>query len=301
VDLSKYQSQWLENIPEEFGKHLFAVRNQYRYRTSSSDEWSEWYDGVAPGYDDREVQTRTLYRMKAGILGDHSWNEGVCIHCGKVCNHSYLDNYCTICGYREPDNDLYLFGWINGANYACEEDADNTGAYKFVDGKLAVTFTERSYVAVKTGDNRIWYMTDGYPGNDATSATLYSTQITLERSDKLSVPRGRQITFTVVHNDDDSLTLSYEAADCEHDWIVGVCQKCDTVCEHSVWTHGACGSCGLYCAHEHWTNGSCDLCSQRCDHDYADNLCTICGTEKPPKKYYLFGYLNGRDYGWEGD
>ena len=79
----------------------------------------------------------------------------------------------------EPD--YYLFGYINGANYACEEDAANLGEYKFVDGKLVATFEAASYVAVRTNTDK-WYMTKGYPGDDATSATLYSTAITGESS-----------------------------------------------------------------------------------------------------------------------
>ena len=189
INLTPYRSQWLESVPKGMDPKFFAVRNQYRTREDSSSDWTEWKDGTPSGYADSEVQTRKLYRMKAMPYGDHSWSDGVCIHCGQHCDHSYVNHCCTVCGYREPDNDLYLFGWINGANYACEEDADHPGAYKFVDGKLVVTFTERSYVAVKTGDNRIWYMTDGYPGDDAISAVLYSTQITGERSNKLPVPK----------------------------------------------------------------------------------------------------------------
>ena len=36
--------------------------------------------------------------------------------------------------------DYYLFGFINGANYGCEEDASNIGSYKFENGKLIAFF-----------------------------------------------------------------------------------------------------------------------------------------------------------------
>ena len=264
VDLSQYQSKWSDSIPDGFDLSLFSVRNQYRYREIGSTTWSDWYDGVYLYDPNQEAETRTLYRMKAGSYGDHSWNEGVCTLCGKNCDHSYENNNCTVCGYREPDNDFYLFGFINGANYACEEDANNKGAYKFVDGRLVVTFTERSYVAVKTGDNRVWYMADGYPGDDAISARLYPTEITGERSDKLSVPRGLEITFTIMHNVDGSLTLWYVASQCDHDWLEGICQTCDQVCEHMVWTNGECSSCDLVCQHGQWTEGVCDRCTLQC-------------------------------------
>ena len=109
------------------------------------------------------------------------------------------------------DVDYYLFGYINGANYGCEDDYLNMGEYKFVDGKLTATFTEKSYVAVKTTDNAAWFMTNGYPGDDATSAVLYNTQNLGETADKLPVPASVEVNFTLVVNDDGTLTLSYVA------------------------------------------------------------------------------------------
>ena len=109
------------------------------------------------------------------------------------------------------DVDYYLFGYINGANYGCEDDYQNMGDYKFVDGKLTATFTEKSYVAVKTTDNATWYMTNGYPGDDATTAVLYNTQNLGENADKLPVPANVTVNFTLVVNADATLTLSYIA------------------------------------------------------------------------------------------
>ena len=103
--------------------------------------------------------------------------------------------------------DYYLFGSINGANYGCEEDYANMGGYKFVDNEVTVTFTETSYVGVKTTDNGAWYMTDGWQG-DVTEVTLYNTKNLDDTADKLMVPAG-EVKFTLVVNDDDTLTLSY--------------------------------------------------------------------------------------------
>ena len=105
--------------------------------------------------------------------------------------------------------DYYLFGSINGANYGCEEDYENMGDYKFVDGKLTVEFTEMSYIGVKTTNNSAWYMTDGWLGV-VNEATLYKTGTLGENANKLVVPAG-VVTFTLVVNDDDTLTLSYES------------------------------------------------------------------------------------------
>ncbi|MBQ7345411.1 MAG: hypothetical protein IJW45_05040, partial [Oscillospiraceae bacterium] len=282
-----------------YAQKYTTYKNQFTYERWT--DWSDWSDTAATASDTRKVETRTVYQLKEAALGDHSWSEGVCGLCGTACDHSYVDGWCSVCGMEEPVKDYYLFGYINGANYACEEDADNIGVYKFVDGKLVVTFTEVSYVAVKTSNNRYWYMTMGYPGDDATGATLYDTTTLGENADKLRVPKGREITFTLLVNADGTLSLSYVAAECEHSWESGVCSVCDAVCEHYSWTGGVCGVCGSICAHDNWTDGGCDVCDVVCSHSYSNNVCTVCGMAKPVKDYYLFGYIDGADYGCESD
>ncbi len=106
----------------------------------------------------------------------------------------------------EPSVNYYLFGYINGANYGCEEDSANLGEYRFVGGQVTATFTAESYVAVKTDANG-WYMTDGWLG-DVTSATLYNTAVIGSNANKLKVPANVEVTFTLEVNDDDTLTLS---------------------------------------------------------------------------------------------
>ena len=104
---------------------------------------------------------------------------------------------------------FYLFGYINGKDYACEGDAANMGQYQFVDGKLEVCFEQDSYVAVKSENNGKWYMTNGWLGTDATSATLFDTAITGESSNKLYVPGNVKVVFTLKENADGTLTLNY--------------------------------------------------------------------------------------------
>ena len=264
-------------------------------------DYSAWSDTAVTASDTRKVETQTVYRYVNAELGDHTWSNGTCSVCGTVCGHSYTNGYCTVCGLAEPVKDFYLFGYINGANYGCEEDYETIGEYKFEDGQLVVTFSAVSYVAVKSADNTKWYMTNGYAGDDATSVTLYTTDITGTNSDKLRVPKGREITFTLVQNDDGSLTLSYVAAGCEHSWSDGVCSICDEVCDHD-WNNGACATCGTACAHSSWTSGICDTCGKTCyTHSYSNNVCTNCGATKPVKDYYLFGYINGANYACEED
>ena len=112
-------------------------------------------------------------------------------------------------GTSGSSDDFYLFGYINGANYGCEEDYANLGAYLFENGTVTATFSTDSYVGVKTGDNGTWYMTNGWLGY-STCANLYDSNA-LTNADKLLVPGGVEITFTLVQNKDGSLTLSYTA------------------------------------------------------------------------------------------
>lgn len=94
-----------------------------------------------------------------------------------------------------PDAEYYLVGWINNTDYSGED-------YKFVDGKLTVTFANDSYVVVKdqTGD---WYLCESYcTGNTAV--------LTKGHSEKMFVPAGTELTFTLTENADGTLTLSYE-------------------------------------------------------------------------------------------
>ena len=145
-----------------------------------------------------------------------------CAYCNEVftaqtvipaTGHSYSNGSCYRCGSADPNYvatspDYYLFGYINGSNYACEEDYANLGYYKFVNGKLTVTFATDSYVGVKNGNNVDYCMTNGWQGTSATTATLYSTNI-LTTADKFYVPGGKEITFTLTVNNNGTLTLSY--------------------------------------------------------------------------------------------
>lgn len=100
--------------------------------------------------------------------------------------------------------DYYLIGWINGADYGDKADYENLGDYKFVDGSLVATFEADSYVAIKTGDLSKWYFAEVYAAG---------SPVTLEAGkdfgEKMFVPGGKEVTFTLVENADGSLTLSY--------------------------------------------------------------------------------------------
>ena len=189
-------SHWYYNVPVyEQSYTEYEAEFTYGYWT----EFSEWSDTPVTATDTRTVETRTLYRYNDAQLGDHN----------------YVGGACSVCGEADPTV-YYLFGYINGRNYACEEDYVNMGEYKIQGGTLTVTFERDSYVAVKSADNNRWYMTQGWLGYDATSATLYSTAGAFTNADKLFVPGGVEVTFTLKVNEDDTMYLSYVAEEKEY-------------------------------------------------------------------------------------
>ena len=131
---------------------------------------------------------------------DHNWSDGVCTKCGSACGHSWQVDLCSQCG---KVRDLYLVGYINGADYGIAGDYSNLGEYKFVDGKITVTFAQDSYVVIKTGDNAASYWAESFISG--TSGKLYQG-----KGEKMFVPGNVEVTFTAtVNHSEDSITLSY--------------------------------------------------------------------------------------------
>lgn len=206
---------------------------------------------------------------------DHIWQDSTCTECQKTCDaHYYVDGKCSVCAKQEPV--YYLFGFINGADYGTGKDADNIGIYKFENGTLTAKFTTDSYVAVKTEDNKTFYMANGYQGNNVTLTVLYNSQILGDKADKLFVPKGREITFTLIDNGNDSFTLMYVAAPCEHEVhnTQGVCTDCGFIVEHT-YKNGNCIVCGLECNHT-FKNSKCTVCGKVCEHNWQNEKCTVC-------------------------
>ncbi len=103
----------------------------------------------------------------------------------------------------------YLVGYINGVSSGCDEDYENFHEeYKFVDGSLTTTFTETSYVFVKTGDNEHWYLPDSYILPDAKVEVILAEG----NAEKVGVNGNVEVTFTLTENADGTVTLSYQEA-----------------------------------------------------------------------------------------
>ena len=93
------------------------------------------------------------------------------------------------------DADFYLVGYLNNADY---EGTD----YKFVDGKLTVTFAADSYVYIKDSKNGNYKF--------ATYCQAETGTLAKGNTEKMFVPGGVELTFTLAVNTDGTLTLSYE-------------------------------------------------------------------------------------------
>ena len=97
-------------------------------------------------------------------------------------------------------DNYYLFYTTNSGAY-------NSYDYRFVDGKLTMSFEETSYVWL-IDSNGVQYMCDGWPG-EVTSAKLKTLDAMSGTPDKMPVPHSKTLTFTMTHNTDGSITLSY--------------------------------------------------------------------------------------------
>ena len=102
----------------------------------------------------------------------------------------------------------YLAGYLNDADY------EGTN-YKFVDGKLTVKFN--------AGSNHYVYITTGAGQKLMTPAYVSGSKGTFVANggEKMLVPGGVDVVFTLVVNEDGSVTVSYEVVDLtEHTYTI---------------------------------------------------------------------------------
>ncbi|MBR1954379.1 MAG: hypothetical protein IKA29_00475, partial [Clostridia bacterium] len=123
--------------------------------------------------------------------------------------HTYVKGICA-CGEKDPTYvDYYLIGYINGADYGNAGDWENLGEYKFVDGTLVATFTADSYVGIKSanlnGEIVGWFWSKNYE-----TSNVGTFEHGKNYGEKMFISGNLQVTFTLVVNEDGSLTLSVE-------------------------------------------------------------------------------------------
>ena len=260
----KPTSEWLTD-GARFAAYFFS---------SDGDTWVSMTDGDGDGYYEAAVPSGyssvIFCRMdpsKTSNVWENKWNQTADLTIptdGKNCctlTAGVWDNDTCSWGTYSTTVDYYLFGFINGANYACEEDRENMGKYKFVDGKLSVTFDSDSYVAVKTSNNANWYMFQQY--TTTTSGTLYN--VSTGATEKMLIPGGTEVNFTLTVNSNGTLTLSYSANTCDHSYT------------SQVTTAPTCTATGV-------RTYTCSLCGDSytatissTGHTMSGDECTVCG------------------------
>ena len=211
--------------------------------------------------------------------------------CSK-CGHSYKE---SIPPKGHQSVTWYLVGYINGADIGIGADSANLGQYAFTDGKVTVNVESDSYVVVKNSNNEL-YMTDALC--EETTGTLR-----IGGAEKIKVPAGQSYTFTLVENDDGTLTLSYQTA-CKHDYQEKI--TTEPTCVKTGEKTLTCSECGHVYKESIQAKG----------HQFANGVCSVCGEkektgeEKPqdndPAKVTLFakvpeGWTPVNAYTWEGE
>lgn len=174
--------------------------------------------------------------------------------------------------------DYYLVGSINGVDYGFGDNANNMGIYKFVDGKLTVSFQKESYVFLKTTGNADWFMCDTYC--DTYNATMYNTDT--GANEKMFIPGGTEIEFTLTVNDDGTVDLV------AHSWG-GVVTKQPTCTEPGEMTY-ICYLC----------NDSYKEPVAATGHNFVDDVCTVCGVVDTVIVYFknTAGWEDVYIWGW---
>ncbi len=154
-------------------------------------------DGCYDFYIKLKYEADQLYI--GATSGDCSGNQGETITPGEGGNEGE--------GGDNPDggeilpSDFYLMGYINGEDY-------NGYDYKFnADNTLSIQFTETSYVYLLTGDGREYMATAYIEPAEAAVGTFATTGP--NSNQKMGVPGGVDVHFTLADNGDDTYTLSY--------------------------------------------------------------------------------------------
>lgn len=163
---------------------------------------------------------------------DHSWTDGVCIYCSKVCAHpSWTDEYkCTVCG-----EDCKHEHWTNGVCDACSKVCSHEGGTATCTKQATCTICGELYGNLDENNH----------AGEATWNVKNATEHAKE--------------WNCCHKP----IVSQEA----HEWNDnGVCTECDYHCLHA-WTAGICDICGKVCSHEGGkatctTQATCTICGK---------------------------------------
>ncbi len=109
------------------------------------------------------------------------------------------DGTLTLSYVEAPKTQFYLAGYLNGADVN-----ENKDEFKFVNGQLSVTMDQTSYVTLRDADGNT-YLTE-------TFCTTNSAVFKQGWGEKMQVPGGIGLTFTLEENADGTVNLSYQTA-----------------------------------------------------------------------------------------
>ena len=169
-------------LPEGFSNIIFCRMSPSATANNWTNKWNQTADLKVP------TDGTNCYTVKEG-----TWDKGGGTWSTYIPEKEEEPEVPVV-----PENDYYLVGYLNNEDYSGND-------YQFVDGKLTVTFTADSYVAVKetSGD---WYLAETY-------CTDTTVTLTKGKTEKMFVPSGVELTFALVENADGTLTLSYTKAE----------------------------------------------------------------------------------------
>lgn len=162
-----------------------ATFTQGNFLIKDQAGWDNW-PGSSHQTVDMTVSGDACYEMKNGanIEGNgDSWK--------KLLTATSCDGTTPVNpgGGEVSASDIYLIGYIDGA------DVDDTSR-KFENGSLTVTFAQKSYVYIKTGDGK-YYMAETYAETSPVTLKQSVYGVAGTPAEKVGIPAGTW-TFTVV-------------------------------------------------------------------------------------------------------
>ena len=217
-------------------------------------------EGNTPGNDDND---------DAPLEHIHSWDNGICKQCNKVCTHDWVSGTCGIC-----DTDCN-HTWVGGVCSTCGVDC----THSWGDGGICV----------KCGNECEHNFNSGYCTVCHTAEKTEPGECKHEWSCGVCTLCGYECEHEFdTDNDYTCIFCGVQAIvppECKHEWADGVCIHCEEICSH-VFSGDACEICGFInvvepplddCQHA-WENGVCQSCGKVCEHDFGNDVsCHICG------------------------
>ena len=228
-----------------------------------------------------------------GEYCDHQWDEnGMCMQCGRECNHTWIDGGCRVCG-RSCEH-----VWENNVCTIC-------GATSVIPKTLTFTYYENISGTIKTLENQT--IQNGSTISDLMKQLGLSWEL-IERGEIYI--NGIQIDADHVLTHNSGLHFKVEfirtQKECRHSFDKGICTYCHYVCLHRDDGSGSniCIICKMQigstppapCTHGEWAESKCVRCGAWCNgslnegtlmHTFEGGVCTNCGCTYGGDDHYI--------------